>query len=158
MTTNNFQEAFKFTLPWEIGPKGMIDGGYTNDPDDPGGETKWGISKRAYPHLDIKNLTLAQACDLYDHNYWQLSGCDSLPLPLAAVVFDTAVNCGVGRAKEWLQQTQDIQAYLELRRIYYITISDKNPKLKKYLNDNWLKRVNDLHKFVNILEQDYQTV
>ena len=33
------------------------EGEYSNDPNDPGGETKWGISKRAYPNLDIKNLT-----------------------------------------------------------------------------------------------------
>ena len=37
------------------------EGGYVNDPDDPGGETKYGISKKAYPKIDIKNLTKEEA-------------------------------------------------------------------------------------------------
>ena len=37
------------------------EGGYVNDKDDPGGETNMGISKRAYPDLDIKNLTREEA-------------------------------------------------------------------------------------------------
>lgn len=45
-------------------------GGYTNDPLDSGGETKWGISKRAHPHLTIKNLTYKQAVDIYKEQYY----------------------------------------------------------------------------------------
>lgn len=46
------------------------EGGYSNDPNDFGGETKYGISKRQYPHLDIKNLTIEEACDIYLKDYW----------------------------------------------------------------------------------------
>ncbi len=53
----NFEGALKFTLSWK--------GGLVNDPNDPGGETKYGISKRAYPELDIANLTLEQAKGIY---------------------------------------------------------------------------------------------
>ena len=46
------------------------EGGYVNDPSDPGGETKYGISKRAFPDLDIKNLTEEQAILIYYDEYW----------------------------------------------------------------------------------------
>ncbi|MDE2098405.1 MAG: peptidoglycan-binding protein [Patescibacteria group bacterium] len=46
------------------------EGGYINSLNDPGGETKYGISKRAYPNLDIKNLTVAQAEQIYERDFW----------------------------------------------------------------------------------------
>ena len=46
------------------------EGGYANDPDDPGGETNWGISKRAYPNLVIKALTREQAREIYQRDFW----------------------------------------------------------------------------------------
>ena len=52
-----FSDAVKIVLKHE--------GGYVDDPVDPGGETKYGISKKAYPFLDIKNLTIKQASDIY---------------------------------------------------------------------------------------------
>ena len=79
------------------------EGGYTDDPNDPGGETNWGISKAAYPALDIKDLTEAAAKAIYQRDYWAPSQCDGLPAALAMMVFDAAVNNGVQRAKEWLQ-------------------------------------------------------
>ena len=50
------------------------EGGYVNDPADPGGETKYGISKRSYPALDIKNLTVEQATAIYLRDFWQFGG------------------------------------------------------------------------------------
>ena len=47
------------------------EGGYVNHAKDPGGETKYGISKRAYPHLDINNLTLDEAEAIYRLDYWE---------------------------------------------------------------------------------------
>ena len=44
-----------------------------NDPDDPGGLTKWGISKRAHPDEDIANLTLDDAIRIYQDKYWKPS-------------------------------------------------------------------------------------
>ena len=46
------------------------EGGYVNDPLDPGGETKWGISKRQYPDLDIKAITREEAVAIYKRDYW----------------------------------------------------------------------------------------
>lgn len=92
----SFDQAFERTVG--------IEGGYVNDPKDPGGETKFGISKRQYPSLDIKNLTLEQAKDIYRTDYWGLIAGDQLPAWLAADVFDAAVHHGVPRASKWLQE------------------------------------------------------
>lgn len=75
-----------------------IEAGYVNDPLDPGGETKFGISKRAYPNEDIPNLTLGRAHELYQRDYWDKANCDALAWELALVTFDCAVNQGVGYA------------------------------------------------------------
>lgn len=81
------------------------EGGYVNDPRDPGGETKYGISKRAYPNENIAALTVERAKELYHRDYWQAIRGDDLPAPLAVVVFDMAVNAGTGAAIKLLQRT-----------------------------------------------------
>lgn len=81
------------------------EGGYVNHPEDPGGETKYGISKRAYPDVNIKELTKEDAGEIYYKDYWCKMGCDYLPKPVALMVFDAAVNMGVRRAAKQLQQT-----------------------------------------------------
>ena len=53
------------------------EGGYVNDPDDSGGETNFGISKRAFPDLDIKNLTKEDAVKIYHDKYWKPSRVES---------------------------------------------------------------------------------
>lgn len=85
------------------------EGGYSNDPRDPGGETNWGISKRAYPHVDIANLTREGAKALYLSDYWQKMGCDNMPLALAFQVFDFGVNSGVTEAIRELQNLLGIR-------------------------------------------------
>lgn len=80
------------------------EGGYVNNPSDPGGETQWGISKRAYPHLDIKNLTRDAAIQIYRRDYWDRAQCDKLPPTLAYLLFDCAVNSGIGQATRFLQR------------------------------------------------------
>ena len=79
------------------------EGGYVNDPRDNGGETNFGISKRAYPHLDIRNLTREQAIAIYKRDYWDKCRCDEMPSGLALSVFDMAVNAGNNRAIRILQ-------------------------------------------------------
>ena len=75
------------------------EGGYVNDPKDPGGETKYGISKREYPNLNIPELTLEQAQEIYRRDYWNALNCDSHPWEMALVLFDCGVNHGVSAAK-----------------------------------------------------------
>lgn len=84
------------------------EGGYVNDPKDPGGETKFGISKRAYPQVDIKNLTLDAAKAIYKRDYWDRAQCDKLPPYLAYVLFDAAVNSGIGQAIRFLQRALNV--------------------------------------------------
>lgn len=72
------------------------EGGYVNRPDDAGGETKFGISKRSYPKEDIKNLTKEKAIEFYKADYWDKVRGDDLPDQIARVVADIAVNSGVG--------------------------------------------------------------
>ena len=80
------------------------EGGYVNDARDPGGETKYGISKRAYPQVDIKALTLEAAKEIYKRDYWDRAQCDKLPPALAYLLFDAAVNSGIGQAIRLLQR------------------------------------------------------
>ena len=80
-----------------------IEGGYVNDPHDPGGETNFGISKHSYPDLDIKNLTIAQATNIYYNDYWIKPKINQLPDLLAGKVFDAGVSMGTGGAIGLLQ-------------------------------------------------------
>lgn len=93
----DFERAFALVIGEE--------GGYANNPTDPGGETKYGISKRAYPSLDIKALTLDTARAIYLADYWMPAHCDDIPWPLDAYVFDAAVNQGVNTAISLLQKS-----------------------------------------------------
>lgn len=91
-----------------------IEGGYTNDPRDPGGETKYGVSKRSYPNLDIFNLTLDKAKALYLADYWQPAGCTDLPEFAALLQFDCAVNQGVDVALQYMQAAVAVKVDGEL--------------------------------------------
>ena len=133
--SKTFEDALKFVLKWE--------GGYSNDPNDPGGETKFGISKRSYPNLDIKNLTLEQAKEIYLQNYWLKADCDKLTSPLDIIVFDTAVNMGVSRAKEFLGVSADWRDYLIRRIVFYAGLGTA----KLYIR-GWVNRVVDLYKIL----------
>lgn len=81
------------------------EGGYVNDPRDPGGETKYGISKRSYPNVDIKNLTIEQAKSIYKKDFWDKLRCDELSFEVAVILFDMGVNSGISRAVRILQKT-----------------------------------------------------
>jgi len=96
MYSKKFEKAFALVLKHE--------GGYVNDPNDPGGETKYGISKRAYPDLDIKNLTEEDAKRIYYNDYWIKNRYEEIEYePLAVKLFDIAVNVGPRRANMFLQ-------------------------------------------------------
>lgn len=81
------------------------EGGYVNDPDDPGGETNFGICKRSFPELDIRNLTESDAKNIYRVNYWNVLRCDEIKRrDLARQIFDFGVNAGVSKSTETIQK------------------------------------------------------
>ena len=95
------------------------EGGYVNDPNDPGGETNLGISRHSYPDVDIANLTPALVAPIYKRDYWDKIGGDLLPSPLNYVAFDCAVNQGVSVAMRLLQDTIVPTRYIQLRLARY---------------------------------------
>lgn len=89
----NFDQAFTRLLGSE--------GGYSNNPADPGGETNWGISKRSYPAVDIRNLTQDGAKAIYLRDFWDPIG--GAHPAIKFQVFDFAVNSGMQTAIRKLQ-------------------------------------------------------
>jgi len=80
------------------------EGGYVNHPSDPGGETKFGISKRAYPDLEIDKLSENDAKIIYEQDYWNKIKGNDLPIGVACAVMDYGVNSGISRASKALQR------------------------------------------------------
>lgn len=158
---NDWDNAVTFVLKME--------GDYTVDPNDPGGETKFGISKKAYPSLDIKNLTVEEAREIYHRDYWLPCSCDDLPSAFSISVFDCAVNQGTGKAKRLLQialdvtvdgvigpktieaavkaDTYRVKKYLAERLADYARIMSANPKLLVFAV-NWSYRVLSLAELI----------
>ncbi len=155
----SFAKAIAFSLRWE--------GGYVNDPDDPGGETKHGISKRAHPDLDIKALTLADATRIYQADYWEETGALlATGGPLAAALFDFGIHSGSSRAISELQRLVgatpdgrlgpltrraiDVKAFqllavalVDRRRKYLEDLVANRPRLAKFAH-GWSDRLHDL--------------
>ena len=87
------------------------EGGYIFDPLDPGGETKYGISKRSYPNIDIKNITQIEAKLIYEADFWNSARLTELDnQAIAAEVFDSLVNIGP-KVKKWLQESYNLTNY-----------------------------------------------
>jgi lysozyme family protein len=82
----DFQKAVGLTI--------VNEDGYVNDPRDPGGETNFGISKRSYPNIDIKTLTLAQAVAIYNRDFWNPLYASIKDQLVANSVFDLGVLFG----------------------------------------------------------------
>lgn len=92
----DFDTAFDRTLGNE--------GGYINNPSDPGGETNWGISKRAYPNVNIKELTKEAAKKIYFEDFWDPLMQEGGLEPVMYQMFDFAVNSGIQTAIRTLQR------------------------------------------------------
>jgi len=153
----DFESAFAFVISHE--------GEYVNHPQDPGGETKYGISKRQYPDLDIKNLTLRQAREIYYNDYWQIIKGNHIDnQEIAEQIFDFAVNAGVRRAIKYAQRVCGAEAdgimgpitlkaineilpemflnFYRLARIHYYFRLSRFTSYRTFLY-GWLKRVLD---------------
>lgn len=134
----NFPLAVGFTLKKE--------GGYSNDPSDPGGETNFGIAKRYHPDVDIKNLTTEKAAGIYKAEYWDEMGCDLLPFPKDVVAFEMSVNPGKGVARQAVN-AETWEGMLFLRAKYYMEKVIENPVKLKYFF-GWMQRIIELRQLV----------
>ena len=150
-----FEDIIEITLHHE--------GGYVNDPNDLGGETNFGIAKRFYPDVDIKNLTKDEASDIYRRDYWDKNKVDEMPEQLKHIYFDMCVNQGRGRAVKILQRAANAKGAglkvdggmgpktlaamkgVELDRVrayrvkYYADLVTRKPDLEKF-HFGWFRR------------------
>lgn len=102
--TDTFNRAITRTLANE--------GGYINDPKDPGGETFYGISKRSYPDVDIKNLTKEQATEIYYKDFWSKYPYEQITYTdLAIKLFDSCVNLGRSKGIRLMQRCLKVNGY-----------------------------------------------
>lgn len=152
----NFSEAIVTILKHE--------GGYVNDKDDPGGETKYGISKKSFPQYDIKNLSIDDAKDIYRRHFWDKSKSDKIKKELRLDYFDMCVNMGQGNAVKIIQKAVNnspgekisvdgrigpmtlkasnrisVNRLRSFRVLYYAKLIMKKPTLEKYWY-GWFKR------------------
>jgi lysozyme family protein len=124
--------------------------GYVNNPQDPGGETKWGISKRSYPHLDIKNLTREQARDIYYNDFWLKIQGDAMPDALAFQCMDFAINSGIETAIRYLQRAVGVadDGHIGPVTLSKLGATDKNDVIMK-LNAERLDYMTKLSNWPN---------
>ena len=88
------------------------EGGYTNDPRDPGGPTNFGVTifdyqkyvKRDATAADVRTMTVEDAKRIYRTRYWDAQRCDELPAGVDYAVFDYGVNSGIGRSGKVLRR------------------------------------------------------
>lgn len=127
------------------------EGGLANVRGDRGGITKFGISTRSYPDLDVRSLSLSEAKEIYRRDYWLVPGFDKLTWPTSIIIFDLAVNSGVPVAKRALKKYGENPASLLIyRRERYRKIIQKNPSQKKF-EKGWSKRLDDLKKTIGAI-------
>lgn len=126
----------------------QLEGGYVNNPNDPGGETKFGITKRYHPNVDIKNLTIEKAAAIYKTEYWDKLNLDQYSfIPFRWKVFDIAVHQGPSTAQIFLTKLKSkpdtMEAVYELiemqvKRLVYKVVSNPQQKLGFLLG--WINR------------------
>lgn len=191
MFSKEFIDIFNHSMIYEVGPfwdpedPGVIDGlmntkgqkmkvGYVNDPDDAGGETKYGIAQNATRKI-VRDMNLEDAMVHYFNNYWLASNCNLMPLKLALIHYDGCVNHGIKQAGKFLQRAlgvvddgivgartleminsldnqqiiEVIDSIAEQRNEFYRRIAERKPSQQKFLK-GWLKRINEVHQYATI--------
>lgn len=121
-----------------------------NDPDDPGGETVFGLARAYNSALSPWPPTWEQAQEVYLQKYWIANGCDELPFPMDVLHADSCVNPGPGAAKGFRMQSGEhadpycrCVEYATLRLRYYLAAIRKRPVALKYLA-GWTDRTLDM--------------
>lgn len=153
-----------------------IEGGYVDDPSDAGGETNYGISKRQYPHLNIRALTLDGAIAIYYSDYWQAYGCGQLPPVIGCFLFDSVVNHRPKTAIKFIQSAYRVSVdgvigdetlgairrfannedyvnnkltlSLAYRADFYHDLAVEKPSQERFIM-GWMRRLFLLQEFIN---------
>ncbi|UKA12920.1 glycoside hydrolase family 108 protein [Photobacterium damselae] len=166
---NKYPSSFIDAVYFVLVKEGAFNGraGYVNDPTDRGGETKYGISKRSFPNLDIAGLTLVKAVSIYHRNYWRAVRANLFSDRLAFVLFDAAVQHGHITAIKFLQELAGVKqdgivghktakaagnindpflatALIIRRGRFYSRIVLRRPNQARYIK-GWFNRLRDLN-------------
>jgi len=151
----NFEKAFEHLI--------SIEGGYVFDPADRGGETKFGITKRNYPNLDIEKIDLEDARTIYFNHYWNTRrmNLDDFEYEVAYELFDTGVNASMGTARRMLQRALNllnrVETLFDDLRVDGWIGSETLKAVKKVNKTRLLKVLNGLQfmHYYNIVESDH---
>jgi len=155
---SNWKKSFDLILESE--------GGFVNNPHDTGGMTNLGVTRAVWEQWvgrpsnekEMRSLTAAMVEPLYHRNFWDACNCDSLPTPIDYLVFDFAVNAGVGRSAKTLQsvvgtkqdgaigpETLKAVSHINLRDLVeffsYAKIEFYKSLHNQYYETGWLNRV-----------------
>lgn len=147
----------------------QIEGGYVNDPKDPGGPTNHGVTQRVYNSWRLKNglkaqgvqnCTVEEASKIFENLYWDVVKADELPEPLDLIAFDCAINQGPGDCLKMLvnvSQVEDIEEkckkMMQLRKDDYDQCS---PTLKQRFYHGWMNRLDYIWKLTGF-EGDWRS-
>jgi lysozyme family protein len=177
---SDFEKAVAFVLDHEVVFKKGHYGDWNfvvseNVTGDKGGLTKYGIDKRSHGDVDIENLTLEQAKEIYRVEYWLKGKCDQMPWPVSLAHFDACVNTGLGQAAKFLQRVIGVDSdgaigpktlkaliiaagtrgpvaiaedIVSSREKFYKQLAAENQDDEEFL-DGWLNRVSDLKKTIS---------
>lgn len=143
----NFDASFALTEKWEGGAR------YTNNPKDPGGPTKYGITIATLSHElgrrategDVMSMTEATAKEILRKKYWNTIGGDTLPAGVDMELFDVAVNQGPGRALQFLKAVGKLSPTVQLREIDRLRLAAwKRLRIWKIFGVGWGNREKDV--------------
>ncbi len=155
-----FEKGYKFVRKWE--------GGYSNDVDDPGGETFNGLSKKYNSNIN-KTTTEIEKRNHYKKKYWEETNANKIDKRFAPIVFDLSTNPGTSGGVKVFQRalkikddgvigSKTIEAskkadynltinnIIKKRKEYYDDVIKENPKKEKYKN-GWYNRADDIKSF-----------
>ena len=130
------------------------EGGTIDDPLDPGGLTRFGISQRSYPNVDIKNLTVDQAKDIYKRDFWRFDGLTSQSV--ANNIFDASVNEG-HEAVKWAQEIVNttVDGIYGPNTEHYINLMDE-VKFITCFRQWWVNHLLDRAKVSPVVAEDLE--
>ena len=156
MYDKNFEKVLDFVFKSE--------GGFSNNPNDFGGRTNYGITQNTYTNWlkkhniakrDVKDISKDEAKQIYYEEFWQKSGASNQKdLRDAYVLFDMSVNSGPKQAKKLFKESnENAYKFLDNRKNFYENIISQNPSQKEF-RQGWLNRLKNVENNMNVLIKD----